>query len=267
VTLAGVVLLRLLVPALDYFPPESLSRALERSGFVTAGIRKLVFASYGTAALVLLAVFFKAVQEHWPGRGPVKGLAFGTSLGIVWSFGFLTGWAFLGTTLRAELLNSVVDLVLLALGGWLLGLAVGRDVPKSDHKMSRPWLAVLFVAFGFVSVHSLGTALFADLVSPMSALLLVPTKPLQIVLLAGLGIWVGGMYVFLNAGLPFKNTWAWVAFFAFGVFGHSWTWFHCFFVIEFAGVLFTVLLVGLIGAVGVFAGALAYEWLARGSLR
>jgi hypothetical protein len=53
------------------------------------------------------------------------------------------------------------------------------------------------------------------------------------------------------------------AFFAFGVFGHSWTWFHLFFVIEFAGVLQVVFLVGLLGALGAFAGALAYEWLAR----
>ena len=62
----------------------------------------------------------------------------------------------------------------------------------------------------------------------------------------------------------FETTWARVAFFAFGVFGHSWTWFHLFLVIiDFASVLLAGLLVGLIGAVGVFAGALAYEWLAR----
>ena len=67
----------------------------------------------------------------------------------------------------------------------------------------------------------------------------------------------------LRAGLPFESTWARVAVFAFGVFGHSWTWFHLFFVIEFAGVLHVVLLVGLLGAVGVFAGALSYERLVR----
>ena len=72
-----------------------------------------------------------------------------------------------------------------------------------------------------------------------------------------------GMYVVLRAGPPFESSWARVAFFAFGVFGHSWTWFHLIFVIEFAGVLHEVLPIGLIGSVGVFVGALAYEWLAR----
>ncbi len=217
---------------------------------------------YAALALVLMAVFFKVVQERWPGRGGVKGLAFGASLGVVWSFGFLTSWAFLGTTLRAELLNGVVDLIPLAVAGWLVGMAVGREVPKPEHGMSKPWLAALLVACGLVAVHALGAPLLADLVGPTSGLLLVPTTPRQIALLAGLGVWVGGLYAVLRAGPPFESAWARAAFFAFGVFGHSWTWFHLFFVIEFAGVLHEALLVGLIDAVGVFAGALAYEWLA-----
>ncbi len=260
-TLAGWGLIRLVFPTLDYFPPESLTRILERSWFVTTGIRKLAGLGYLTGALVLMAVFFRAVQGRWPGRGPAKGFAYGTSLGVVWSFGFLTGWAFLGTTLRAELVNIVVDLVPLAVGGWLIGLAVGYDEPKSAPGASKPWLAVLLVAFGFLAVHTLVVKLVADLVGAASPLLLVPTTFLQIALLAGFGLWIGGMYVVLRAGPPFESGWARAAFFAFGVFGHSWTWFHLFFVIEFAHVLHTVLLVGVVGAVGVFIGALAYEWL------
>ncbi len=264
VTMGGWVLIRLLLPALDYYPPESLTLVLERSWFVTAGMRKPTMFVYGTVAVVLMAVFFKVVQERWPGRRSVKGLAFGTSLGVVWSFGFLGGWAFLGTTLRAELLNSVVDALPLGIAGWLIGLAVGSDVPKSEPKMSMPWLAVLLVAFGFVVIHALGATLLDDLLGPASPLLFVPTTLPQIMLLASLGIWVGGMYVVLRSGLPFDSTWARVAFFAFGVFGHSWTWFHLFLVIiDFAGVLHVGLLAGLMGAVGVFAGALAYERLAR----
>lgn len=112
-------------------------------------------------------------------------------------------------------------------------------------------------------MHTLGGKLLADLVGPASSLLLVPAAPLQIAVLAGLGVWVGGMYVVLRAGLPFRSTWSRAAFFAFGVFGYCWTWFHLFFVIEFAGVLPAALLVGFLGAVGVFAGAFSYEWLTR----
>jgi hypothetical protein len=263
-TLVGWGLIRLLFPSLDYYPPESLTRDLERSWFVTAGVRKLAMVGYAMVALVVMAVLFNVVQQRWPGRGGFKGMAFGASFGVVWSFGFLGGWAFLGTTLRAELLNGVVDLVPLAVAGWLIGLAVGRDVPQSGQRMPKPWLAVLLVAFGFLAVHALGATLLDDLVGPASSLLFVPSNPLQIALLAGLGLWVGGMYVFLRAGPAFENTWARVAFFAFGVFGFSWTWFHLFLVIiDLAGLLHVGLLVGLLGAIGVFAGALAYEWLAR----
>ena len=130
--------------------------------------------------------------------------------------------------------------------------------------MWKPWLAVLLVAVGFVSVHALGAWLFAGLFTATADLLLVPETLTQIVLLAGLGMWAGVMYVMLRPGLPFSKTWARVAFFAFGVFGHSWTWFHVFFVIEFAGVLPVLLVVGLLGATGVFVGAIAYERIACG---
>jgi hypothetical protein len=263
VTLAGWIFIRLAFPPLDYYPPESLVRDLGASWFDSIGIRQPVKVAYVTVALVLMALIFRPVQERWPGSGILKGLAFGTWFGGVWSFGFLTGWAFLGTTLRAELLNSIVDLIPLAVAGWLIGIAIGHDVLRSECGKTRPWLATLLVAFGFVVVHTLGAALFADLVGPASRLLLVPASPLQFALLAGLGVWVGGMYVILREGLPFESTWARTAFFAFGVFGYCWTWFHLFFVIEIAGVLSAVLLVGFAGALGVFVGSLAYEWFAR----
>ena len=264
VTMVGWGLIRLIFPALDYYPPESITRVLEPSWVATAGLRKAAMFVYGLLALVLMAGFFKPVQERWPGRGAVKGLVFGTALGVIWSFGFLGGWAFLGTTLRAELLNSVVDALPLGVAGWLIGVAVGRDAPKSEHEMSKPWLAVVLVAIGFVVVHALGATFFAELVGPASPLLFVPTTPRQFALLAALGVWVGGMYVVLHAGLPFESTWARAAFFGFGVFGHSWTWFHLFIpIMDVAGALSVGLLVGLIGAVGVFVGALGYGWLAR----
>jgi hypothetical protein len=129
--------------------------------------------------------------------------------------------------------------------------------------MSKPWLAIFLVAIGFLVVHALGATFFADPGAPASPLLFVPTTPRQFALLAALGIWVGGMYVALHAGLPFESAWARTAFFAFGVFGHSWTWFHLFIpIMDVAGALSVGLLVGLIGAVGVFLGALAYERLA-----
>jgi hypothetical protein len=260
--LAGLALMRFLV--YDYIPPESLIRDLERSGIVNAGTRKLAMAVYGTLALAMMAVFFKVVQERWPGRRGMKGFVFGASVGVVWSFGFLGGWVFLGATLSDAILNSIVDLIPLSFTGWLIGLAVGCDVVRPQHSMWKPWLAIFLVALGFVAVHALGTYILADHVASTAALLFVPSTLPQITLLFGLGVWAGGMFVLLRAGLPFDNTWARIAFFAFGVFGHSWIWFHLFLVIEFAGILQTGLIVGLMGSLGVFAGALAYEGIASG---
>jgi hypothetical protein len=264
VTIFSWGLIRLLFPILDYYPPKSLTSVLDRSWFVTAGIRKVAMAGYALTALIVMAALFNVAQQRWPGRGDLKGLAFGTSYGVVWAVGFLGGWAFLGTTLRAELLNGIVDLVPLAVAGWLIGLAVGRDVPPSGERTSKPWLAVLLVAIGFVAFHALGATLLADRFGPASSLLFVPTTPLQFALLTVLGMWAGGMYVVLRAGPAFETTWGRVAFFAFGVFGFCWTWFHMFIVIiDLAGLLHVGLLAGLVGSIGVFAGALVYEWLVQ----
>lgn len=264
VTMTGWGVIRLLVPSLDYFPPQSLVHDLERSWVVTAGARKLVMALYGAVAVILIAAFFKAVQARWPGRGAAKGLVFGASIGGVWALGFLSGWIFLGTTLREELKNIAVDSIPLTIAGLLIGLAVGRDVPVSGHRIPKPWLAVLLVTLGFVLIHALGTTLLAVLVGPAWSLLLVPTNPLQFALLAAVGLWTGGMYVILRDWLPFEETWARVAFFAFGIFGHCWTQFHLFIpIIEFADILHVGLLVGLVGAVGVFVGSLSYERFVR----
>lgn len=263
-TLIGWGLIRLVFPTLDYHPPESLTRSLDRSWFVDAGVRKLAMMGYGLVALVGVAVLFKVVQHRWPGRGSVKGMAFGAWVGVVWAFGFLGGWAFLGTRLRAELLNSVVDLVPLAIAGWLIGVAIGHDVPKGERSTRKPWLATLFVAFGFLAVHALGTMFLDDRLGAGSSLLFVPTDVLQVAFLAILGLWIGGTYAVLRTWLPFESRGARAAFFAFGVFGFSWTWFHLFLVIvDLAGLIHVGLLVGLVGAVGVFVGAFAYESLAR----
>jgi hypothetical protein len=49
--LAGWGILRLLFPSLDYFPPERLIRNLERSWFVTSGMRKVMMAGYDRSLL------------------------------------------------------------------------------------------------------------------------------------------------------------------------------------------------------------------------
>ena len=255
-----VIWARLFHSTWDYFPPDNLVGSLERSWIVTAGRRDWAFFTYIVVALGMMTLFFSLIQRRWALRGGTKGLLFGMSLGIIWAFGFLTGWAFLGTTLRAETLNILIDLVGLSAGGYLVGLMVGRDLPPAPREIPRPWLVVVLVASGFVAAHNLGAVFLSDVLPETAELLLRPRTLLQYGLLLGLGVWAGQMFVMLRHTLPLSNAMVRSAFFAFGVFGHSWILFHLFFVIEFAGVFATTLLTGLMGSVGVFVGIVAYEW-------
>ena len=258
-----VILARLFHPTWDYFPPDNLVNSLERSWIVTAGLRDWAFFGYIVVALGMMTLFFSILQRRWALHAGAKGLLFGMSLGIIWAFGFLTGWAFLGTAVRAETLNILIDVVGLSAGGYLVGLMFGQDLPSASRDFSKPWLAVVLVALGFVAAHNLGAVFLSDLFAETAELLLRPRTLLQYGLLLGLGVWAGQMFVMLRHTLPFRNATVRSAFFAFGVFGHSWTLFQLFFVIEFAGVFATTLLTGLIGSVGVFVGIVAYEWTVR----
>ncbi|WP_126456602.1 hypothetical protein [Sulfuriflexus mobilis] len=257
-----VIWARLFHPTWDYYPPERLLNALERSWAVTVGVRRLSIFVYIVVALGMMALFFSIIQRRWALHAGLKGLLYGMSLGVIWALGFLTGWAFLGTTLRAEFLNILVDLTGLTAAGWFVGLLVGQDIPSAPHEISKPWLAVVFVALGFVAAHTLGSILLAVPFAETAEILLRPESLLQYGLLLALGAWAGQMFVMLRHTLPFKNVVPRSAFFAFGVFGHSWIWFHVFFVHDFAGVFTTAVLTGLMGSVGVFVGTVVYEWTA-----
>ena len=257
----AVIGARLLHPAWDYYPPDDLVNGLDRSWFVAAGVRDLAFFLYVVIALGMMTVFFSILQRRWALDAGLKGLLFGVSLGIIWAFGFLTGWAFLGTTLRAEMLNCLIDVLGLAAAGCFVGLMFGQASPPAPREIPKPWPAVAFVALGFAGVHTLGSRLLAVPFDETSVVLLQPASSLQYGLLVALGAWAGQMFVMLRHTLPFKSTVVRSAFFAFGVFGHSWILFHLFFVIEFSGVFMTTLLTGLMGSTGVFVGIIAYEMM------
>ncbi|WP_280709565.1 hypothetical protein [Bradyrhizobium sp. BR13661] len=252
--------IRLVLPSLDYYPPEGLAQSLQRSWFVVSGTHKAAQLVYALATLILMAVFFAMVQRRWPGRSGWNGLTFGVLLGLLWAFCFLNSATLFGTTAGEALLNGALDLAALALGGWLIGLALGRDHPEPARASRKPWLAILLIACGFASAYSIGALLLQGSLGQAAALFARPVTAPQYATLFMVGLWAGLMYVSLRPGLPFGPASAKAAFFAFGVFGHSWTLFKLYSVIEFSGVLLTVILIGLMGALGVFVGALAYEW-------
>lgn len=258
------MILRLGHPALDYYPPEELIQKLTRSWFAVSGTRTAAQGAYATVTLVLMAVFFAMLQRRWPGRRGWNGSIFGGMLGLLWALGFLSNSPFFGTTLGAELLNGILDLTPQVLGGWLIGLAIGQDVPGPEHRSGKPWLAIFPIACGFVAVYSLGAVLLQAPLGRAAVLLPPPATAFQYITLSMLGLWAGVMYVILRPALPSGSPWVNAAIFAFGVFGHSWIWFNIYWVIEFGGVLLPSFLIGFLGVLGVFIGASAYE-LAAGA--
>lgn len=260
-TLAFWGLIRLVFPALDYYPPEQLLARFERSWFLTAGIRKATMATYAACALVFMTVFFAAVQDRWPGRGLMKGFVFASFLSVIWVIAFLMGWGFLGMSFQAAVLNGVIDWIGLAAAGLAIGAVIGTNTKGTTVAIS--WPKIFLVGLVFLLVYSAGAALCASVFPSSTDLLRLPSQPIHLLLLFALGIWSGLMFAVLRKGLPFASRWARAVFFAFGVFGHSWAWFHLFFVIEFTGILPLVLTTGLIGAVSAFVGVMGYELASR----
>ena len=253
--------IRLVLPQFDYYPPEVLFGIFERSWILENGLRRFAMAAYVVIELVLMTALFAAVQARWPGRAGLKGMGFGLFIGGVWALGFLTGWAFMGTSPYAELLNGALDLPPLMLGGWMVGRIIGNDVPATKGAYARTWPAAVIVAAGYLGVHTLAVAFLAGPVGPAAVLLTPPQTLLQYGLLGLLGLFVGTMYVVLRPGLRHFGTGAAAALFAFGVFGQAWAWFQLFFVIEFAAIAPICLLLAGIDCAGVFVGVVAYELL------
>ncbi len=259
--LAAIVLwvgLRI-IPALGYFPPALFEQTFAPSVFVQRGIKDFVFVAYLCLAVVLLFVFFAVVQRRLGGIGSRNGLLYGSMLGVLWSLAFLSATEFFETSLNAEIINAVVDLVPLAFAGWLAGLTLGTDGPPETKQASSHVLAIPVIGVGFVVFHSVTVVLFDDPSAAIARMMFTPRGLVGYLWLAALGAWIGAMYVVFRGCLTLRSIWANASFFAVIVVGHSWFWFNMFFNILYADVLLPMVSMWALDIVGVFAGVAVYE--------
>ncbi len=248
-----------LIPALGYFPPVLFEQAFTPSVFVQLGIKEFVFVAYLCLAVILLFVFFAAIQGRLGGKRGTKGLAYGSMLGVLWSLAFLSSTEFFETTLTAEIINAVVDLIPLALAGWLAGVTLGTDNPAEPEPASSHLLAIPVIGLGFVIFHSVTVVLFDDPSVAQARMMFTPGSAVGYLWLASFGAWIGAMYVVFRGCLTFKSIWANAGFFAVVVVGHSWLWFNMFFNILYADVLLAMLSMCALDIIGVFVGVAVYE--------
>jgi|GEM_PF-5416089 len=255
--------MRVMSPALAYHPPDILEQALPPSVFVRNGIETIVFICYLAIALVLLFLVFTGIQRRLVGRAGVKGLVFGTVLGVLWALGFLSAMEFFESTLTAELINGITDIIPLALAGWLAGLILGTDAPRNAAPAPSHVPAIAVIGAAFVVIHSATLLLIDDPASVPARLMYTPHSAVGFLAVAAFGGWAGVMYVVLRSGMPRSSIWVQSGVFAVVVFGHSWLWFNTFFNILYAGVLLPLVSMCLIDIFAVFVGVVLYETLAK----
>ncbi|MDJ0749576.1 MAG: hypothetical protein QNJ11_08825 [Woeseiaceae bacterium] len=248
-----------LVPALGYFPPELFEQTFAPSVFIELGIREPVFVAYLSIASILVFVFFAAFQRRLGGKRGTKGIVYGSMLGVLWSLAFLSATEFFETSLSAEVINSVVDLVPLAFAGWLAGLTLGSDNPPDTEPASSNLLAIPVIGIGFLAFHSVTVLLFDDPSVALARMMFTPSSVVGFLWLAAIGAWIGAMYVVLRGCLTFDSALANAGYFAVVVVGHSWLWFNMFFNILYADVLLAMLAMCALDIVGVFVGVAVYE--------
>ena len=253
--------MRVMSPALAYYPPEIFVQGLPPSMFVENGIFVPVFITYLTIALVLQFLVFAALQSHLTGTPGIKGLIFGTVMGVLWAIAFMSSIEFFGTTVRAEIINGIVDIIPLALAGWFSGLIWGTEVPRDSEPASAHLLAIPIIALTFVIIHSATNLLVDDPASIPARLMFTPHSAAGFFWIAAFGAWSGVIYVVLRSSLPTSSALAHAAVFAVVVFGHTWFWFNMFFNNVFSEVLTTLLSMVLIDIAAVFVGVFAYEKL------
>ncbi|MDJ0712186.1 MAG: hypothetical protein QNJ14_17480 [Woeseiaceae bacterium] len=252
-----------LIPALGYFPPELFEQTFAPSVFIQLGIKNIVFVAYLCTAVVLFFVFFAVIQRRLGGRRGTKGLLYGSMLGVLWALAFLAATEFFDTSLTAETINAIVDLIPLALAGWLAGLTLGSDSPLDAEPASSHLIAIPIIALGFVAFHSVTVALFDNPSVALARMMFTPGGIIGYLWLAAIGAWIGAMYVAFRGCLDFKSIWANAGFFALVVVGHSWLWFNMFFNILYANVLLPMLSMWVLDILGVFVGVAVYEQIQR----
>ena len=248
-----------LIPVLGYFPPELFEQTFTPSVFVQLDMKEIVFVAYLSIASILLFVFFAAFQGRLGGKRGKKGLVYGSMLGVLWSLAFLSATEFFDTSLTAEIINAVVDLLPLALAGWLAGLTLGTDRPAETEPASSNLMAIPVIGLGFVAFHSVTVLLFDDPSVALARMMFTPSGVIGFLWLAALGAWIGAMYVVLRGCLTFESIWANAGFFAIVVVGHSWIWFNMFFNILYADVLLAMISMCALDIAGVFVGVAVYE--------
>ncbi len=248
-----------MIPALGYFPPELFEQTFAPSVFVQLGIKEFAFVAYLSIASILLFVFYAAFQGRLSGKRSRNGLIYGSMLGVLWSLAFLSSTEFFETSLLAEVINAVVDLVPLALAGWLAGLTLGSDTPSESEPVSSRLMAIPIIGLGFVAFHSVTILFFDDPSVAMARMMFTPGSVVGFLWLGTFGACIGAMYVIFHSCLTFRSIWANAAFFAVVLVGHSWVWFNMFFNLLYADVLLRMLSMCALDIVGIFVGVAVYE--------
>lgn len=201
-------------------PLPSDGLTLKPSVFVTHGLMVHFVIIWELLAFGVLAAVFLLIEPRLPGSGKRKGLLFGLSFGGLYQVGMLESTLLLKSSIKSELLMGLADSIPIFLLGLFMGISFGTAVPRSEqkHRVLPIFVIAAFYLTGRYLAYSVLHIQSAYIEEPMATFLWTLC----------MGLWIGLIYVFLQAGIMGKNVFTQSLFFGAVIFGANWLTNHLF---------------------------------------
>lgn len=218
-----------------------------RSVVITSGLFPPVAFGSLAATFAILGLVFLAIQNSLPGTRRYKGALFGIALGGMYVVGMIEAYVVYPVPLFGEIYTGVVDGAGILLMSLLLGRYMADDGPEAVG-MEYPVSALLIITACYVAVRYFSYTVL-QIESTWA------TRPLATFLwTAGMGAWVGVMYVLVGRGISPARPARQALFFGGLVFGINWLLFNLFVLLFIQVPLLDLLYRGAFDSAAIVAG-------------
>lgn len=220
IILAGTVF-AVLLHQVRHDPLTTLSTK-GRSIIITSGYFPPAAFAGLAIAFGIMGLMFLAIQKNLRGTKRVKGALFGVALGGMYLVGVVEASVVYPVSLLGEVYTGMVDGSGILLMSLLLGKYMADDVPGGESLGYRVLPAVLLIPVVYVLMRYFSYTVLR-IESSYS------TRPLATLLwTAGMGCWVGAMYILVGRDMPRRSPLEQAAVFGGLVFGINWVLFNLF---------------------------------------
>lgn len=202
-------------------PLNSSNTAMfEPSIFIRTGMLIPAIIVWELLAFGILALVYFLIQDKLPGKKGIKGFIYGLSIGGLYFIGMFEMVLLANNSVYGELLMGLTDCITFMMAGFLLGTFIGTDRIEQG---KRDGFAAVFV----IAALFLAGRYFAYGVLQISSAYI--TKPVgTFAWTLCLGLWIGVIYFYLQAGIQGKSIVSQGLFFGMVILGSNWLMNHVF---------------------------------------